>query len=54
MQATVKWVKELEFGLSFKRLQPQEADQLQHLLDELLGSGPPYSGLPARQDAMRA
>ena len=54
MQATVKWVKGWEFGLAFKRLHPQEADQLQRLLDELLGSGPPYSGLPARQDAMRA
>src|SRR5262245_43916525 len=35
-QATVKWVKGWEFGLAFKRLQPQEADQLQRLIDELL------------------
>src|SRR5262249_21846215 len=40
-QATVKWVKGWEFGLAFNRLQHQEAHQLQRLLDELLGSGPP-------------
>jgi len=53
-QATVKWVKGWEFGLAFKRLQHQEAAQLQRLLDELLGSGPPHSGVPARQQAVRA
>ena len=53
-QATVKWVKGWEFGLAFKRLQHQEADQLECLLNELLGNGPTYSGLPARQHAMRA
>ena len=52
-QAVVKWAKGWEFGLAFKRLQPQEADQLQHLLDELLG-GSPYSGVPARQHTLRA
>ena len=38
-QATVKWVKGLEFGLAFKRLQPREADQLQHLLEALRDKG---------------
>src|SRR5262245_11639272 len=52
-QAIVKWAKGWEVGLAFKRLQPREADQLQRLLDELLGSGP-YSGVPARQHTVRA
>ena len=38
LQATVKWVKELEFGLAFKVLDEQEVHQLQRLLDELLGT----------------
>ena len=38
LQATVKWVKELEFGLAFKGLHQQEVHQLQRLLDELLGT----------------
>ena len=45
-QATVKWVKGLEFGIAFKRLQPREADRLQHLLDVLRGKGL-YRGRPA-------
>lgn len=49
-RATVKWVKELEFGLAFKRLQPQEADQLEHMLDELLGSGDYGGGSAASRD----
>jgi hypothetical protein len=53
-QATVKWVKGWEFGLAFKRLQAQEADQLHRLLEELLGSGPPYKGVRARQHPVRA
>jgi len=54
-QTTVKWAKGLEFGLAFKRLQPQEADQLQRLIDELLGSGPPYRDVAARRShAVRA
>jgi len=53
MQATVKWVKELEFGLAFKRLHEQEAHQLQCLLDELLGNGHD-SNVPARKGAIRA
>lgn len=38
LQATVKWVKELEFGLAFKGLHQQKVHQLQRLLDELLGT----------------
>ena len=38
LQATVKWVKELEFGLAFKGLHEQEVYHLQRLLDELLGT----------------
>lgn len=53
-QATVKWVKGWEFGLAFKRLQAQEADQLQRLIEGLLGSGPPHKGVRARQHAARA
>jgi len=37
-QATVKWVKGLEFGVAFKHLHPLEADRLQHLLETLLGN----------------
>ena len=54
MQATVKWVKELEFGLAFKGLHEQEVHQLQRLLDKLLGSGPPYSGPSVRQHTVGA
>ena len=46
-QATVQWVKELEFGVSFNHLEEQEVARLQCMLDILLGSGS-YSGLPAR------
>ena len=46
-QATVQWVKGLEFGVAFDHLEEQEAVRLQHLLDEWLGSGS-YSDLPAR------
>ena len=38
LQATVKWIKELDFGLAFKVLHEQEVHQLQRLLDELLGT----------------
>lgn len=38
LQATVKWVQELEFGLAFKGLRQQEAHQLLRLLDELLST----------------
>ncbi|NWF73767.1 MAG: PilZ domain-containing protein [Nitrospirae bacterium] len=45
-QATVQWVKGLEFGIAFGRLAKREADQLQRLLDALLEAGS-YSGRPA-------
>jgi len=47
-QATVKWVKGLEFGLVFKRLQAREANRMEHLLDALLegGSGRAEGSLP--------
>jgi hypothetical protein len=45
-RTTVKWVKGLEFGLAFKRLQPREADRLQHLLEALRGKGL-YKGRPS-------
>ena len=38
-RATVKWVKGLEFGLAFKKLQPRQADQLQRLIEALLHTG---------------
>ena len=37
-QATVQWVKGLEFGLVFKHLHPRETHRLQRLLDAILGS----------------
>ena len=37
-QATVKWVKGLEFGVAFKHIHPLEADRLQQLLEALLGN----------------
>jgi hypothetical protein len=46
-QATVQWVKGLEFGVAFDHLEKREVDRLQCMLDDLLGSGS-YSGLPAR------
>ena len=48
-QATVKWVKGLEFGLAFKQLQAREANRVEHLLDVLLdsGSGRDEGSLPA-------
>jgi PilZ domain-containing protein len=52
-QAIVKWVKGLEFGIAFKHLPMKEANELQRLLEELLGSGP-NRGVPARQHALRA
>ena len=45
-RATVQWITGLEFGVAFGLLDAREADRLQRLLDELLGSGS-YSGLPA-------
>jgi hypothetical protein len=45
-QATVQWVKELEFGLVFEHLHPREAHRLQRLLDAILGSRS-YRALPA-------
>ena len=45
-QATVQWVRELEFGVAFEHLDEREADRLQHLLDEFLDSAS-YSDLPA-------
>jgi hypothetical protein len=45
-QATVQWVKGLEFGIAFGHLDKRESDQLQRLLDALLESGS-YSGRPA-------
>ena len=38
-RTTVQWIKGLEFGLAFQRLQLREADRLQHLLDALRDSG---------------
>ena len=45
-QATVQWVRELEFGVAFDHLHEREAAQLYLLLDEFVGSGH-YSDLPA-------
>jgi len=45
-QATVKWVKGLEFRVAFGQLDDRQADRLQRLLDVLIGSGS-YSGRPA-------
>ncbi len=47
-QATVQWVKGLEFGVAFNQLHEREAHQLQRLLDAILVSGP-SSGLPVRR-----
>lgn len=46
-QATVQWVKGLEFGVAFDHLEEREVDRLQCMLDDLLSSGS-YSDLPAR------
>jgi len=45
-QATVQWVKGLEFGMVFEHLHPRETHRLQRLLDALLGSRS-YRDLPA-------
>ena len=45
-QATVQWVKGLEFGLVFEHLHPRETHRLQRLLDAILGSRS-YRDLPA-------
>jgi len=45
-QATVQWVKGLEFGMVFEHLHPRETHRLQRLLDTLLGSRN-YRDLPA-------
>ena len=37
-QATVRWVKGLEFGVVFHDLPQREANRLQHLLEALLSS----------------
>ncbi|MGH7182380.1 MAG: hypothetical protein ACREJN_10430 [Nitrospiraceae bacterium] len=49
-QATVKWVKGLEFGVAFEHLDEREVERLRRMLDDLLGSGS-YSGLPTRRHA---
>lgn len=38
-QATVQWVKGLEFGVAFHDLRQREADRLQHFLEALLANG---------------
>ena len=38
-QATVKWVKGLEFGVAFKHIHPLHTDRLKHLLETLIGDG---------------
>ena len=38
-QATVQWVKGLEYGLAFEYLNEGEADRLQEMLDAFLGMG---------------
>jgi len=53
-RATVKWVKELEFGIAFEHHDERERVRLQEVLDELLAcrsySGPttaaPHTDLP--------
>jgi PilZ domain-containing protein len=52
-QATVKWVKGLEFGMAFEHPDEWEIAQLQRMLDDLLGSGN-YSGRPMRRHAVCA
>ena len=42
-QARVQWVNGLEFGVAFEHLDKREADRLQQMLDDLLGSRS-YSG----------
>jgi len=51
-QATVQWVKELEFGLVFEHLHPRETHRLQRLLDAILGSRS-YSDLPAESQNVK-
>ncbi|HXC68064.1 MAG TPA: PilZ domain-containing protein [Nitrospiraceae bacterium] len=38
-QATVQWVKGLEFGVAFKHIDPLQADRLQQLLEALVSNG---------------
>lgn len=38
-QATVQWVKGLEYGVAFDHLDEGEAGRLQEMLDEFLGMG---------------
>src|SRR5262245_44565321 len=45
MQATVKWVKGLQFGMAFEQPDEWEIAQLQRRQDERVGSGS-YSGRP--------
>ena len=45
-QATVQWVKGLEFGITFRDLEKREADQLLRLRGAFLESGS-YRGRPA-------
>ena len=35
-QATVQWVKELEYGVAFQHVDEREADRLQEMLEEFL------------------
>ena len=51
-QATVQWVKELEFGLVFEHLHPRETHRLQRLLGAILGSRS-YSDLPAESQNVK-
>ena len=51
-QATVQWVKELEFGLVFEHLHPRETHRLQRLLDAILGSRS-YTDLPAESQNVK-
>lgn len=46
-RTTVQWVKGLEFGLAFGRLQLREVDRLQHLLDALSHNSGSHSEPPA-------
>jgi hypothetical protein len=46
-RATVKWVKGLECGIAFKQLPHRDADQLERLLEALLGKAN-YSGRSPR------
>lgn len=37
-QAPVRWVNGLEFGVAFEHVEEREANRLQQMLDDLLGS----------------